>query len=132
MRSALAMSCAGLLIACEPSFAAPPANFTPDPTLKEWFESLHQPATGRLCCAVGDCRFVAFELRDGHYEIEIDGWRYAIPTEVIIQGMANPTGRAVACYTYSNFGSPLPPGTSRSLPQDAIEILCFAPPHVSS
>jgi hypothetical protein len=102
MRSALAITGAGLLIACGPSFAAPPATSTPDPALREWFRSLRQPATDRLCYAVSDCRFVAFEIRDGHYEVQIDGWRYAIPTEIIIR--ANPTGRAVACYTYSNFG----------------------------
>ena len=92
MRAALAGTWVSLLIACEPSIAAPSGNLTPDPLLQAWFQSLRQPSTGRLCCAVSDCRFVAFELHDGRYEIQVDGWRYAIPTEIIIQGLANPTG----------------------------------------
>jgi hypothetical protein len=132
MRAALAAGWVGLLVACKPSFAAPPVNLTPDPLLQAWFKSLQQPTTGRLCCAVSDCRLVDFEIQDGHYEIQVDGWRYSIPTEIIIEGMASPTGRAVACYTYSDFGAPLPPGTPRNSPQDTIEILCFVPPHLSS
>ena len=132
MRAALAASWVVLLIAREPSFAAPPANLTPDPLLQAWFKSLRQPETGRLCCAISDCRFVDFTIYDGHYEIQVDGWQYSIPTENVIQGMANPTGRAIACYTYSYFGAPPPPGSPPSSPQDTIEILCFVPPYMPS
>jgi hypothetical protein len=126
-----AFLCFGLLLACK-SFAAPPANITPDPELQGWFKALRQPLTTHLCCAVSDCRFVAFWTQDGHYEVQIEGWRYAVPTDTIIGGIANPTGRAVACYTLVAFGLPLPNGVPRDKPQDTIEILCFVPPRPTS
>jgi hypothetical protein len=127
----LALLCLGLLLACE-CFAAPPANITPAPEMHAWFEALRQPHTKRLCCAVSDCRLVAFWIQDGHYEVEIEGWRFVVPTETIIQGIPNPTGSAVACYTFSDFGMPLPNGVPRDKPQDTIEILCFVPPRPTS
>ena len=105
------------------SFAAPPANFTPDPELRAWFKALHRPGTDSLCCDISDCRFVAFSNHDGRFEVEIEGFRYAVPQSIILQGIANPTGKAVACYTATNFGLPLPPGVP-----DVIELMCFVPP----
>jgi hypothetical protein len=55
-----------------------------------------------------------------------------MPRNVIIRGIANPTGKAVACYTYSEFGRPIPPGVPHDHPQDTFEILCFVPPRPSS
>ena len=115
-----------------PCVAAPPANVAPDPVLGEWFKSLRQPTTQLLCCDLSDCRFVAFFVRDGHYEVEIEGWRYAVPRDVIVPGVTNPTGKAVACYTYAVFEAPLPPGVPRDHPQDTIELLCFVPPRPPS
>ena len=131
MMRLLAFLCLGLLLAGK-SLAAPPADVTPDPELQMWFKALRQPLTKQLCCAVSDCRFVAFQIQGGHYEVEIEAWRYVVPTETIIQGLANPTGRAVACYTFSAFGLPVPSGVSREKPQDTIEILCFVPPRPTS
>lgn len=115
-----------------PCFAAPPASVAPDPVLSEWFKSLHEPGTQRPCCDVSDCRFVAFVIRDGRYEVQIEGWRYVVPRSVIIQGITNPTGNAVACYAYAIFGPPAPPGTSTDHPQDVAQILCFIPPRPPS
>lgn len=114
------------------AFAAPPENVAPDPELQAWFGALRQPATKRLCCAVSDCRFVLFRIQDGHYEVRIEGWSYVVPAETIIEGIVNPTGRAVACYTYATFGPPFPPGVPHDRPQDSIEILCFVPPRLPS
>jgi hypothetical protein len=122
-----AFLCLGLLLAGK-SIAAPPADVTPDPALQMWFKDLRQPLTKQLCCAVSDCRFVAFRVQDGRYEVEIEAWRYIVPTETIIEGLPNPTGRAVACYTFIAFGLPVPSGVFRDKPQDTIEILCFVPP----
>ena len=97
------------------------------PELQRWFKALRQPLTGRLCCSVSDCRFVVFAIRGGHYEVEIEGWRYVVP-----DGVANPTGRAVARYAVSEFGTPFPPGQPRDRPQDTIEILYFFPPRPPS
>ena len=108
--------------------AAPPADVAPDPALREWFHSLLQPGTKQLCCDLSDCRFVAFRILDGQYEVNIEGWRYVVPPGVIIRGLPNPTGRAVACYTYGAFKPPLPAGVPRDSPQDVVEILCFVPP----
>jgi hypothetical protein len=96
-----------------------------------WFKSLHQPG-GALCCSVSDCRFVNFWVLDGHYEVEIDGFRYTVPTETIIRGIANPTGKAVACYAFSDFRPPPEPGVVYRRPQDLREILCFVPPRPPS
>ena len=112
--------------------AAPPADGAPDPEMKQWFESLRQPGTGKPCCSVSDCRFVASTTRDGQYEIEIDGWRYRIPGGVVIEGLVNPNVKSVACYTTTLFGPPLPPGHPPNQPQDVIEILCFIPSRITS
>ena len=100
--------------------------------LQFWFKSLKQPKTGHLCCSVSDCRVLDFWIRDGHYEVEIDGWRYVVPSDAIIHGIANPTGRAVACYTFSEFRPPPTPGVFYRRPQDLTEILCFIPPRPPS
>ena len=117
----------GLVIA-SPSLAAPPADVVPDPALQTWFKALKQPGTKKPCCAISDCQFIAFAIHDGRYEVQIDGWRYVVPTETIIDGIASPTGKAVVCYTYSAFAPPPPAGVRRNRPQDTIEILCFVPP----
>lgn len=121
----------GLLLAA-PCLAAPPANVAPDPVLREWFKSLRQPGTQRVCCDVSDCRFVVFRVLDGQYDVEIEGWRYRVPPSVIVEGLANPTGNAVACYTYAKFEPPLLPGVPRDHAQDVVEILCFVPPRPPS
>ncbi|HEY7580356.1 MAG TPA: hypothetical protein VH855_22430 [Acetobacteraceae bacterium] len=115
-----------------PAVAAPPADLKPDPELELWFKSLRQPATGRLCCSISDCRFVDVWTRDGHYEVEIDGWRYTVPANRIIAGIANPTGKAVACYAFSEFRPPRSAGIVYHGPQDVREILCFIPPRPTS
>jgi hypothetical protein len=130
-RNAVASFCAALLMTAN-SLAAPPANTTPDPVLHSWFKSLKQPKTGHLCCSVSDCRVTDFWIRDGHYEVEIDGWRYAVPSEAVIHGIANPTGSAVACYTFGEFRPPPAPGVVHRRPQDVSEILCFIPPRPPS
>src|SRR5690242_13905227 len=109
-------------------FAAPPADFAPDPALREWFHSLLEPGTQHVCCDVSDCRFVPVRIRSGHYEVDIEGWHYIVPRETVIPGITNPTGKAVACYTYAVFEPPSPPGSPRDRPQDIVEILCFVPP----
>lgn len=112
--------------------AAPPPDVVPDPEMKKWFEGLRQPGTGKLCCSVSDCRFVAFTTHEGQYEIEIDGWRYPVPKGVVLEGLPNPHARSVACYTTTIFGPPLPPGHPPNQPQDIIEILCFVPSRLVS
>ena len=126
-----ALVCVALMIA-SPSFAAPPTGIVPTPELEAWFKALKQPVTKNPCCAISDCRFIAFAIRDGRYEVEIEGWRYVVPDGTIIDGIASPTGRAVVCYTISAFGSPLPAGVLRERAQDIIEILCFVPPRPQS
>jgi hypothetical protein len=105
---------AGLALS-QVAVAAPPDRR--DPTLAPWFESLKQPGTGAPCCSIADCRTVAFRQdRDG-YEVFIDGrWKMSVPfwlrvpPERIIDGIDNPTGRGVVCFT----------------PEAGI--LCFVPP----
>jgi hypothetical protein len=66
----LVFLCLGLLLTGT-SFAAPPADITPNPELQAWFEALRQPLTKHICCAVSDCRFVPLWVHDGNYEVEI-------------------------------------------------------------
>ena len=114
------------------SIAAPPADMARDPVLRDWFHSLLQPGTQHLCCDVSDCHFVEFRIRDGHYEVEIEGWRYVVQPSLIIPGITNPTGKGVACYTYGVFQPPPPPEVPRDRPQDIVDILCFVPPRPPS
>jgi len=106
------------------ALGAPPDETTLDPELHKWFESLRQPLTALLCCSLSDCRIVPFDIRNGHYEVDIEGWHYVVRDGVVVPGIANPTGKAVACYTISTFG---PPDHPADEPQDTIEILCFVP-----
>ena len=126
-----ALLCIGLTLAA-PAFATPPPGVVPTTEMEAWFKSLKQPLTHSLCCAVSDCRFIDFTIRDGHYEIEIEGWRYIVPTETILHSAASPIGGAVVCYTYSAFGGPVPTGVLRQQAQDTVEILCFVPPRPTS
>ena len=111
----------------QPAIAAPPPNIVPDPALEAWFKSLREPGTNYPCCSVSDCRFTEVEIKDGHYQVQIDDWTYTVPPERIISGIVNLTGRAVVCYTYGSFGLPSSVG-----PQDFVEILCFVPPRLPS
>jgi hypothetical protein len=112
--------------------AAPPADATPNPALSDWFNSLNQPGTQRPCCSISDCRVTAYHVRDGHFEVTIDGSVHIVPNASILHSTNNPTGSAVVCYSYSSFGPPSESGQNGGGPQDAIEILCFIPPKALS
>jgi hypothetical protein len=126
-----ALVCIGLALA-SPAVAVPPTNIVPSPGLEAWFKGLKQPVTKSPCCTISDCRFVDYMFRDGRYEVEIEGWRYVVPAETILDGIASPVGGAVICYTYRAFGLPIPAGVVRDRAQDTIEILCFVPPWPTS
>ena len=72
------------LLLASPAIARQPSGMTPDPGLHAWFESLRQPNSGLPCCSISDCYFVVYAVRDDHYEIEVDGDRYAIPGGTIL------------------------------------------------
>ena len=126
-----ALMCLALSLAA-PVVAAPPSGITPSPELEAWFKGLKQPVTKGPCCTISDCRFVDYTFREGHYEVEIEGWRYVVPSETILDGIASPVGGAVVCYTFRAFGLPIPAGVLRDRAQDAVEILCFVPPWPTS
>jgi hypothetical protein len=127
LRAGLAVS-----LAIRVAEAVPPPDITPDPALRAWFESLKQPRTNLPCCSISDCHFTAYSLRNGRYEITVDGWPYVVPDEVITNTTDNLVGKAVVCYTYDSFGPPMPAGAVRTAPQDPIRILCFVPPKRTS
>ncbi|HXT81534.1 MAG TPA: hypothetical protein VN702_18360 [Acetobacteraceae bacterium] len=123
----------GLWLALAPAcFAKPPDGITSDLALHEWFESLEQPGSSKLCCSESDCRFAAFGIRDGNYEVAIEGYRYVVPSQAIIAGIFNPTGKAVVCYTFSRFRAPASKDVVLAEPQDVADILCFIPPRPPS
>jgi hypothetical protein len=126
-----ALMCLGLALASS-AFAAPPSSIIPSPGLEAWFKGLRQPVTKGPRCTISDCRFVDYTFRDGHYEVEIEGWRYVVPTETILDGVVSPVGGAVVCYTYRAFGLPIPAGVLRDWAQDTVEFLCFVPPWPTS
>jgi hypothetical protein len=116
-----------LLLLAGPMNAALAPGEMPDPTMHAWFESLRQPTSRAPCCSISDCHFTAYKDRNGHFEVTVDGWPYVVPESVIVRDNRSPTGQAVVCYDYTNFGPPSAPGEPRTAPQDEIEILCFLP-----
>jgi hypothetical protein len=121
-----------LLAAC-PAGAAPPTDSLPDPRLESWFSGLRQPKTALPCCSISDCRMVNYRADKDQYMAEIEDHWYHVPGAVVLPpGTGNPTGRAVACYTFGSFGFSTMPGMPKPEPQDAIEILCFIPPRPTS
>jgi hypothetical protein len=106
--------------------ANPPAGVVPDPNLQAWFQSLKQPTTHQPCCSISDCRFSAYEVRNGHYEIKIDDWTYVVPEASIIHTINNPFNKAVVCYSNEGIGIP-----ERPL-QDTLRVHCFLPPDPTS
>jgi hypothetical protein len=96
--------------------------------LSAWFTSLRQPGTQHPCCSVSDCRATGYDIRNGHFEVKIDGWPYVVPDGAVLHQANNPTGEAVVCYSHSAFGPPTEHGQIRTTPQDMFEILCFIPP----
>jgi hypothetical protein len=109
--------------------SVPPEGQFLNPALHVWFESLQQPGTAKPCCGIANCHFTDFKmLSDGHYQIDIDGWDYVVPNETVIANSGNPTGKAVVCYDYLDFGPSVPQGTTRTAPQDTIAVVCFTPP----
>jgi hypothetical protein len=120
------------IIQTQVAVATPPANVNPNSALSGWFKSLKQPGTQHPCCSVSDCRVTAYDIRDGHFEVKLEGWPYVVPNGVVLHKADNPTGEAVVCYSYSAFGPPMEHGQIRTAPQDTIEILCFIPPQPST
>lgn len=87
----------GLVLLASQAPAAPPENA--DPALAPWFQSLQRPDTGGSCCSIADCRAVDYRVSRESYEVMLEGeWR-RVPPEKILQRIANPTGRAVVCWT---------------------------------
>jgi hypothetical protein len=106
---------------CAPvAMAAPPDNTPVDPTLRRWYEQLRQPGSGMLCCSISDCRTRNYRQQDDRYEVEIDGGWFGVPANTVLRDTANPTQKAVVCYTRK----PDRAGTP--------EILCFIPPELRS
>ena len=86
-----------MLLVCRAGVAAPPDN--PNPDLSPWYNSLHQPRTGILCCSIADCRPTRSRLRNDHYEAFIGGHWRVVPDDKVLQRVENPTGHAVVCWT---------------------------------
>lgn len=112
--------------------AAPPQNTPLDPKLHAWFESLKRPGMQQPCCSVSDCRFTEYRIRDGHYEVVIDGSPYSVPDRSILYTTDNPTGKAVVCTHYVDFGDSVPPQVTHAMPEDTVKIFCFIPPKSTS
>ena len=108
--------------------AKPPGNVTPDPSLQTWFEGLKELGTCQPRCSISDRRFTKYTLRERHYEVIIDYRRYSVPDGAVLHRTDNPTGLAVVCSRYVNFGDSLPPPGMRITPEEEIKIMCFIPP----
>lgn len=96
---------AAVVVSCT-ALAAPPAGSDPSSPLGEWYRSLRMPDTGMSCCSEADCREVEWRPAGDHYEALIDqrtfgadapGW-VPVPSNRILVGRENPTGRAVVCW----------------------------------
>jgi hypothetical protein len=101
MRLSLTALALAVMLA-SPARAAPLPNA--DLTLKPWFESL-KDKDGNGCCALADCRPVEARPGPSGYQAFIEGaWR-DIPADAVLDHRDNPTGHAIACWTYAG-GSP--------------------------
>jgi hypothetical protein len=96
MQRAIVVS-ACLVLSAGSGAARPPPDA--DMSLAPWFQGLRQPGTGMSCCSISDCRQTEFRTAGNHYEAMIEGQWRAIPPDKILDGIDNPTGRAVVCYT---------------------------------
>jgi hypothetical protein len=92
-----------LLLLVVAAYARPPENA--DPALAPWFQQLHQPNTGALCCSLADCRPTSFRQNPDGYEALIDDkWDISpafwvrVPQDKILEETTNPTGSAVVCW----------------------------------
>jgi hypothetical protein len=121
------LNISALLVLAGSAQAALAPGVVPDPATQAWFGSLRQPASRALCCSISDCHFTTYEEHMGHFEVTVNGWPYTVPDSAVIRDNHSPTGQAVICYDYINFGFSLAPGVPRTAPQDEIEILCFLP-----
>jgi len=65
---------------------------------ENWFKSLTSPLTGKDCCDLADCRFVAYRHTPAGYTVLINGQWLPVPDRLVIRHRENPTGRGVACY----------------------------------
>ena len=88
------------------AIANPPADA--DMSLAPWFQGLHQPGTGMLCCSIADCRVAEVRHDAEGYQVKVDGrWGLSaafwlrVPPERILDRTDNPTGQAVLCFTPS-------------------------------
>ena len=87
-----------MLVLSFAALASPPAGVNEASPLSDWFNSLRQNDYPRAsCCSVADCRPIQSRTRDGHWEVYYKGAWYVVPDSVIIRGIKNPTGEAVAC-----------------------------------
>ena len=107
--------------------AAPPPDAAQNPASHAWFETLRQSGSHLPCCSISNCRYTSFKEIGGHFQVEVDGWTYAVPNVAILYGYDNVTEHAIVCYNYTSFGVAMPGGVVRTEPQDTIEILCFLP-----
>src|SRR6266852_2637035 len=88
-----------LSLGCVGSAGARPPDGPLDPAISDWFKSLKQPETQMSCCSVADCRRMPYHIQDGHYEVDIEGFRYVVPDGTVLQGVDNPTDQSVVCYS---------------------------------
>lgn len=110
-----------LLCIVSVAHAAPPTDRPLDPTMTEWYRSLHQPGTGASCCSVADCRPYDARIVKDHYEIRLHDKWWPVPDNVVLH-RENPTGSAVACLR-TQWNYELAPAPSDYTP----EIMCFIP-----
>lgn len=85
-----------------------------------WITNLKNPTTGQGCCSMADCRAVQYRIRGDSYEAFIgrdvfdrapDAW-VKVPDSVILH-RPNPTGLAIACWSYWH--------------RDSAGFFCFSP-----
>jgi hypothetical protein len=79
---------------------APPENA--DPALAPWFRTLQNPTTGQVCCGSYDGHIMSRgDVRtDGDvYQIRVEDHWWPVPPDVVLNQIANPTGRYVAFYS---------------------------------
>jgi hypothetical protein len=93
-----AIAVLALAAAAAPSLAVDRGQFEDVPDdVRAWFKSRRSPA-GVPCCDVADGHRTAYDVREGHYWVPIEGVWTQVPDKAVIREGGNPVGEAVVWY----------------------------------
>lgn len=100
---------ASLLTNPKQALAEPPPGADLNSTISKWYQSL-KDKQGNGCCNLADCRPVSVRMSAAGWEVFVDKQSFGatapddwvgVPEQALVVREDNPTGRNIACYSYS-------------------------------